>query len=331
MLSRWKRAVVNLECATDSDEAIAAQKRLHEAMRKRSRNEITHDEFYAISKVTLAGRDLRSQGTALFLKHAGQRFLLTARHVVLDEVGGQRLIARLGGKRHRIHPLALPMIDEVNVEMAADYIFQMIFRVPSIDEASTFGAPAEFLMNLGTGTSETRSFMFSDPELDLAVISLDIENSRFADDLERNGYVPVLSDEIDDGPQKEGCEVFTIGFPEATSQFEKRYLAESEAVWASSAVSLPVSSFGRVSMLHESLAYFWADMSIYPGNSGGPVVQGDRLVGVVSAQATEPIEGASELNVRIPFAMITKGKHVMQLLEMQVAKESEFERWRFRG
>ena len=34
-------------------------------------------------------------------------------------------------------------------------------------------------------------------------------------------------------------------------------------------------------MLHNTLPFFWADMSIYPGNSGGPVVANDRLVGIV--------------------------------------------------
>ncbi len=44
-------------------------------------------------------------------------------------------------------------------------------------------------------------------------------------------------------------------------------------------------------MVHGSLPYFWADMSTYPGNSGGPVIANDRLIGIVSHQAQTPIEG----------------------------------------
>jgi CBS domain-containing protein len=47
-------------------------------------------------------------------------------------------------------------------------------------------------------------------------------------------------------------------------------------------------------MVHHILPFFWADMSIYPGNSGGPVVEDGKLVGVVSAQAVEFLIGAGQ-------------------------------------
>jgi hypothetical protein len=37
-------------------------------------------------------RDIRYQGTAIFLKHEGRHFLLTARHVLHDELGAQHRV-----------------------------------------------------------------------------------------------------------------------------------------------------------------------------------------------------------------------------------------------
>ena len=52
--------------------------------------------------------------------------------------------------------------------------FPIIFRVPSLDELARGDVPkiGEFLMNLGAGVSSLTPYTFSDPSLDLAVISL---------------------------------------------------------------------------------------------------------------------------------------------------------------
>ena len=74
-------------------------------------------------------------------------------------------------------------------------------------------------------------------------------------------------------------------------------------------------------MLHGALPFYWADMSIYPGNSGGPVVANDLLVGVVSAQATLPIDEVPDVRTRIPFGRIIKTSFVRALLEVQAHKD----------
>ncbi len=74
-------------------------------------------------------------------------------------------------------------------------------------------------------------------------------------------------------------------------------------------------------MLHDALPFFWADISIFPGNSGGPLVANDRLVGVVSAQATLPIDDVPDVRTRIPFGRIIKTKFVRNLLELQEQKD----------
>jgi S1-C subfamily serine protease len=74
-------------------------------------------------------------------------------------------------------------------------------------------------------------------------------------------------------------------------------------------------------MLHDALPFFWADMSIYPGNSGGPVVADGRLVGIVSAQAMLPIDDLPDVHTSIPFARIIKARFVQALLEEQEKRD----------
>ncbi|MEK6325854.1 MAG: serine protease [Acidobacteriota bacterium] len=210
-------------------------------------------------------------------------------------------------------------------ERAKDNIFNVIFRVPSINEVIANGGRRhrEFLMNLGAGPSFAVPYTFSTPDLDLALISLDQRASRFADELQQLGYEPVASDDITDGPSGEGCDVYTVGFPSSTAIIGQVTQQTTLAHWSSSHFSVPVFSFGKVSMLHDALPFYWVDMSIFPGNSGGPLIEGGQLVGVVNAQATVPIDDAPQVRTRIPFGRIIKTKYVRALLETQEQKDRQ--------
>lgn len=74
-------------------------------------------------------------------------------------------------------------------------------------------------------------------------------------------------------------------------------------------------------MLHDALPFYWVDMGVYPGNSGGPIVEDDRLVGIVSAQAMESIDGMPDARTGIPFAKIIKSRHLRALLDEQQQKD----------
>jgi S1-C subfamily serine protease len=85
-------------------------------------------------------------------------------------------------------------------------------------------------------------------------------------------------------------------------------------------------------MVHPRLDYFGADLTIYPGNSGGPVVSDGALVGIVSGQGVVELERAEggeeqaervELVARVPLARAMKAELVEDLFEAQLAMLSE--------
>jgi S1-C subfamily serine protease len=321
MNEEWKKAVIHLECATDSEHFYDRIKRMDELREKLNSGEISQEEFG--QEISGRSRDLRFHGTALFISHNQRRYLLTARHVLFDEHSAKREleeeIQRAEGwpEHSRGH-----ILSSAN-ERALNNIFNIVFRVPSLDEvvSGSDSGHREFLMNLGAGASFTVPYTFSSPDLDLALVSLDQRDERFADELIALGYSPIPSDLIKDGPSSEGAEVFTVGFPSATALLGQISQHPASAHWSSSHLSLPVFSWGKVSMLHAQLPFYWCDMSIYPGNSGGPVIENGRLVGVVSAQATLPIDDAPNVRTRIPFGKIIKTCFVKELLETQEAKD----------
>jgi hypothetical protein len=286
-LEQWKQAVVHLEAAAD---------------------EATFEERAA--SPLLGGRDLRFGGTALYVRDGEKRYLVTARHVLTDPEVAARSLPDLAARG---------LSDEQQRTIIEGWIFGVVFRVPGLDEfKSNPTATPEFLMDLGAGDPRRAPYSFSSQYIDLAVISFNGPGStatgRFAADLDRAGYRPVPLEHVGDEPTAEGAEILSVGFP-AASVLGEQDLHPAQAYWASKFVSLPVFAFGRVAMLHSGLDSFWGDISTYPGAGGGPVVQDERLVGIVSAQA-------SVEDVRIPYARITKARHIRALIEEQDRKDA---------
>lgn len=326
MLEKWKKAVIHLECATDSVHFYDKVKKEEELRDKLEKGEISQQNYLKerLAIWEASTRDLRYQGTALFLCHNSKRFLITARHVIFDENSAKREfqeeVERVSSWPSNRQKDILQDAEERTQNLA----FNIIFRVPSLDEVinDTNRSPPEFLMNLRAGTSFTVPYTFSSPELDLAIISLDQRDSRFAEELMKSGYEPVSLEDITDEPTQEGRDIFTVGFPSSTSLIGQVNQHPALSHWSSSHISLPVFTFGRVSMLHEQLPFYWTDMSIYPGNSGGPVIENNKLVGIVSAQATLPIDSEPNIVTRIPFGKIIKAKYLFDLINQQEKKDN---------
>ena len=293
----WKRAVVHLEGQVDARsqeerDAIGARISQFVSSGREPSDEDLRDD----------GRNVWGRGTAVFLIRDGRRYLVTARHVLTDRGLAELLLRRLG---------------EPSEEYLDRWIWPMIFQIPSISDlaAGRDVGKQTFLMNLSAGVMESSSYLYSSPSEDLAVISLDQHNPAFANELESRGFVPIGTDEVTTGPSKEGAEVYSVGYPDSVAVLGEVPLDPGQRAWASATLSSPVGSWGRVAMQHEALNYFWADISVYPGNSGGPIIEDGKLVGIVSAQAT--VEGSG-----VPFAKIMNAGLIDSLIKAQAAKDS---------
>jgi Trypsin-like peptidase domain len=305
-LERWKRCVVHLEAAADSvghDEQMAQLRSFGERLQSGG-NPPSPDEMLALGR---GSRDKRYGGTAVFLQHENRRYLITARHVLTKEEDAKKYHGALLDK--------IP--DDTRKDLIENWTFSIILRVPSLDEvlSDRYSVNTPFLMNLGAGTNNMKPYTFSTPETDLAIISLDQRNSDFADGLISAGYKPIGLDDVIGGPVAEGVDVVTIGYPGSVAVLGAQIVSPAEAPWAASVVSLPVFSWGRVAMSHEKISFFWVDMTIYPGNSGGPVIESDHLIGIVSEQAV--VE-----SVRVPFAKIARAALIPDLLSKQIDKDN---------
>lgn len=319
MNDQWKKAVIHLECAANSKSRDDLDKQFNELNEKLKKGEISHDEY--LESDCHRVRDMRFHGTAVFLLHNQRRYLLTARHVLFDKHSS----AREFEESTKEFKEKSGVYYEYLCERAVNQIFSIIFRVPSLDEALS-GVDVnsqEFLMNLNAGPMDMHPYTFSSPDLDLAIISLDSRDSSFADSLMNLGYSPISSDLISDAPSSEGVEVFTVGYPSATSLLAQITQTRAIANWSAGYLSLPVFSWGKVSMMSPYLPFYWCDMSIYPGNSGGPVVENGKLVGIVSAQASVPVEGVPQSRARIPFGKIIKAGFIKDLIEEQKSKDKK--------
>ncbi len=160
-MDKWKKAIVHLECATDSDHIYDRIKRIDGLRDKLNKGEILHDEF--AEQISLGSRDKRYHGTAVFMIHKKRRYLITSRHVLWDEDSAKRkLQEELNRIQARPEPNRTILINSA-VQRGRNTIFSIIFRVPNLDEViqGNLQAHKKFLMNLGAGTSSTVPYTFS--------------------------------------------------------------------------------------------------------------------------------------------------------------------------
>lgn len=297
--SDWEKSIICLQGATDSSEIF------WEKMRT---GEISWQEYtnLTVSK----SRDIRYHGTAIFVENDSNYYLITARHVLFDSLKAGYYI------RSELAKLDKSWRYEESKKRIIDYglnkIFSIVYFVPTLREAKKniklYDLP--FLMNLGVGPSDIGYYTFSAIDLDIAVISLRDHFREFADNLLTLGYEPLPFSVFRDEPTSIGTEVFTMGFPNINSLL-KNLPANP---WYASTLMMQSYAFGKISQLDSNLPYFKADLSVYPGNSGGPIIENDQIVGIVNAQ---PLLGSQH----IPFAICIKAKFIKEIFNQQIKKD----------
>lgn len=341
-VEKWKKAVVQLECVVDSEEMIIRRKLESELLVQVSKGEITNEDYgLALLAAPVVKKDIRTAGTAVFFIRNDKRYLLTAKHVVVDEISGARIIK--DAEQQVLEAVAKevqrPDTDSEEdaikkmsgwisatlafaKERAEKNVYTKIFRVSSFDEylndqVTPYAPSIVGAWSVGSSMSE---IVLSEGH-DLAVISLDVRYRSFADNLISLGYAPITDDDLNTQSVFEGEEVFTVGFPKVTSSLgEMVDLHPYHRMNGSSRFAVPVTSFGRIALYHSELPYLLANMSVYPGNSGGPAVVNDKLVGLVSRHIVASIERsipAVEAEVAIPFTTIIPSRFLMKLIRFQ--------------
>jgi hypothetical protein len=294
----WKRAVIHIECTTDIE---TVQQRIHSS--KESLHEY-HEE--------------RHSGTAVFIKHQNRRYLVTPRHIVHDTLQAkQHLSKAVDGLSDTWSQEFRKTYLQSARQRANNCIFNVIYTVPSLREYSdkTAQMTPEFLLGLGTGSDTPLSYTFSDSVFNLAVISLDPLYSRFADRLVSSGYVPISSDAIIDQPSSENADIIIVDFPLMPALFHQLDVEMAEKAWETGLISIPTFTFGRVISMDEQQPTFICDVNLFSGNRGGPVIEGETIIGIIN---TIP---RTEINDVVSIEVL-KGKHIKTLLNVQAEKDN---------
>jgi hypothetical protein len=284
----------------------------------------------------------RQAGTAVFILYKGKFFLVTAAHLLIDKkIGSEKPIySQIFRLMFRV-----PLLNELKEEVKKKIITKNYYfnnsghlyqqkapkGIPYQHNGEDIAAPK--FIQLSESIEPDYSAVTISEENDLAIISLRGRFNEifpkifwnepiFAEELQLLGYLPITIDEIGLEPSQEGVDVFTIGYPDHVSRVEKRNdIIGKYDTFLSIDITLPCFTFGKVSMVSTYLPYFWGDLRIYIGNSGSPVIEDEKIVGIVTHDAV--IEENNNLN-NVPFTKATKAKFIFGMLEEQMKKDERF-------
>jgi len=125
------------------------------------------------------------------------------------------------------------------------------------------------LLSLTTGLTRYKPFVLSSDKEDLVIISF--QKNDYKTNLVYMKQVGVVAVPIQAIAQMNGSEVsgdvFTVGFPTISGSKKAQV------------------SNGKIVSANKQASNFKVDMAVYPGNSGGPVIKNDKLIGILSYQA----------------------------------------------
>jgi hypothetical protein len=248
----------------------------------------------------LISNTIRYRGTGFLVKSATRTYLVTAKHLISD--------------------MANPEI--TNTETRRRYC-NIIMRIPCLFEFSDSGKmpPPTFISNINAGAIPLLAV--SDDELDLVAIDLRFQNI-FLEEVKTLGIHAFSFEEILDDPGKISTQLCAVGFPPEISYAGDSLVPEDLSYLYKNQISMPTVTHGHVAMNHHDLHYFWADLTVYGGNSGGPAIVDNKIAGIVTGQAFQNIEDfyddQAEIDVplqakyRIPMARCIKGRLLKELI-----------------
>ncbi len=300
-IKKWEKAVVNIECQQlkYSPEEI---NQLIETEKERNKFASLQDEL--LRRGELGRQTSPISGTAIYFTDHKKKYLVTAKHVIFDALESKRNT----GQR---------LFKDISVRTPYDYYLKKKVNNSSIPS---------------TGYGLVNPFYLSDDATDIGIISLQASLTSFLiQTLEDDGYIPIDLSDIDPSPAiNAGTAIATLGYPDIS----KIGVFEKMNDYQSNVVVLPVSTFGNIAMAHERLPYFISAITIYPGNSGGPVIRNNKLIGMVSGQVLIPVDKrnanneftttSSELYSRGTLAKVIKAQYIISgLQQLQRIEENK--------
>lgn len=243
--------------------------------------------------INLTREKVGCSGTAIFLKFEGIHFLITARHVIEDT--------------HFPSP-GIP--------------YNQIFFPENLNIARNSFQPANLRIMPSDTNLHVCNFIFSPKDTDIAIIALDGYNyqtgiSNIPKILMDRGYQPIDISDIDTNYQyKKGDLTYSIGFPELSMIGTKNSI-DSFQIFQSNTITLPVVSKGKELETKNNNLYVISDVFVYHGNSGGPIIHDNKLIGVVHGANLEKREVKGTVLRYYYFLngnQFIKSKYIMPLL-----------------
>lgn len=201
-----------------------------------------------------------SRATCIFLLYKNKHYLITARHFLVDE---NAISKNWVHERFFLGPNAS---DELNKKP--------IDTLPQIEY---------FDGHLG---GKNPKYIISDEKIDIGIIALDDiprMGRQFVAILYERGYRPILYQDIGENIiLPKNAKLITIGFPSEISEIAKLRKNSDTSIknWKSAYRTIPVISKGNVKQFNDKDYYFTADIFSFHGNSGGPVIYKNKLVGI---------------------------------------------------
>lgn len=285
----------------------------------------------------------RPTGTAVFIKYNDKKFLITAAHLLIGKSQNSEKSSLYDNLYD--YAIRIPSFDELNDEDKRKKLSKKVRLINgnlSVYLSDPTGkAPGNYLIMpkyllISESKNEKICAVTLSANNDLAVISLRPRSPEalattyhFAQELEAMGYQSISIEDIGNSPSQEGADIFTIGYPSGISLINQRLeeIGDDYDKWSSADITLPITAFGKISMINNNLDYFWADVRVYPGNSGSPVIENDKLIGIVTNMGVvkwdEKESGPNEY-IAVPFAKATKAQFIKKLLDEQIQRDNEF-------
>ncbi|TWR28614.1 serine protease [Mucilaginibacter achroorhodeus] len=283
-LNKWIPATLNIQISySRSYEEADVYEQLRSGKINRDQAKKKFKEFDQNSLI--------EAGTAIFLKYNGRNMLVTAKHMLYKpQLTGNDPDALLStvGKIILVENIYKPNYTVgVKIDGNNNMLMKRGSEKPFImfsGMTNRFPLYMEYLESDKTGIKRDE---------DVAVVNLDDEMycKGLLDVLKKRGYTPIALNDIDENCNLiKGQEIETLGYTEKSSVvFQKE---NKNIFWEGYAYVAPVFTRGTVAASTKSEKLIKGNIFVFHGNSGGPLVSNNKLVGIVQGYDSEVLSAS---------------------------------------